>query len=205
MAQRDDEGRSSSPSSPIATAESRWDLLPVPELVDQFPRLREPVIDGLLRRGEVGTVIASPKLGKSWLVYGVAAAVAAGRDWLGWQTQRGRVLIVDLELHPETLAYRLGFVTGRLGLTPEETAGIEVLPLRGRSVDIHQITARADLLAGRDLLIIDALYRILPAGTSENDNSQMAAVYNAVDALARETGAAVLLVHHSSKGCREQR
>src|SRR5690606_29377454 len=54
--------------------------------------------------------------------------------------------------------------------------------------------------AGYAVIAFDAFYRFLPAGTGENDNAQMAAMYNAIDALAADAGCAVVLNHHSSKG-----
>ncbi len=50
------------------------------------------------------------------------------------------------------------------------------------------------------LIILDALYRVLPQNTDENSNANMATVYNVVDAMAETTGAAAALVHHASKG-----
>lgn len=38
------------------------------QLVSKFPRLREQVIDGLLRQGELMNVMAPPKSRKTWLV-----------------------------------------------------------------------------------------------------------------------------------------
>jgi hypothetical protein len=50
------------------------------------------------------------------------------------------------------------------------------------------------------LIVLDAWYRMLPEGCSENENSDMAPLYNAVDRYAEHLGCAFLLVHHSSKG-----
>ena len=52
-------------------------------LIVDHPKLAEPVIDGLLRRGETGNIIADPKRGKSWLAYGLILSVATGDPWLG--------------------------------------------------------------------------------------------------------------------------
>ena len=51
-----------------------------------------------------------------------------------------------------------------------------------------------------DLIIIDALYRILPEGTSENDNAQITRVFNKLDNIAKKNDCAVINIHHSSKG-----
>jgi hypothetical protein len=41
---------------------------------------------------------------------------------------------------------------------------------------------------------------MLPQGTSENDNAQIAGIYNTIDNYAASTDAAWFLIHHSTKG-----
>jgi RecA-family ATPase len=53
------------------------------------------------------------------------------------------------------------------------------------------------------LIILDAMYRMLPDGMSENDNAAMAQVYNRVNRYAAMSGAAIVIVHHSTKGSQE--
>src|SRR5574344_643012 len=81
--------------------------IPIGELVKAYPTMRPVLIDGFLRLGETMNLIAPPKTGKSWLVTDLALAVAMGTDWFGFQCERGRVLIIDNELHKETTADRV--------------------------------------------------------------------------------------------------
>lgn len=176
-----------------------WPIVPLSELSTAHPKLRPVLIDGYLRLGETMNVIASPKVGKSWLVAGLAFAVANGREWMGARCSKGRVLLVDNELHPETLTDRLRRVADAMG---ETMGGLDVLSLRGQGADIHQLAGRFERLRPGDysLIVLDAFYRFLPQGTNENDNCQMMHVYNLLDHIARQTGAGVAVVHHSSKG-----
>ena len=50
------------------------------------------------------------------------------------------------------------------------------------------------------LVILDAWYRFLPPGISENDNAQVMALYNRIDAYTAHLGTAWVNVHHASKG-----
>lgn len=50
------------------------------------------------------------------------------------------------------------------------------------------------------LIVIDALYKALPADVDENSNGQITAVYNLLDGYAQQMKAAIILVHHTSKG-----
>lgn len=178
-------------------------IIDVVDLIAQHPALREPVVEGLFRRGETINIIAKSKIGKSWLGYGLGLSVAHGRDWFGFPTRRGRVLLLDNELHAETLAYRLRTVMFAMGLSPADSRGwFDVVALRGQSRDIHAVgpILRSIPRDKYSLILIDAFYRLLPDGTSENDNAQMTQVYNAVDAYGEQTGAAIELTHHATKG-----
>lgn len=170
----------------------------VAELAKAFPRRSEPVVDGLVRRGETMNIIASPKTGKTWLVHALARAVSRGESWLEHSTQKGRVLICDAELHPGELHERLRVSLG----ADMMSAAIDVLPLRGQGVDLNRLgeQLRGVGPGGYSLIVVDALYRFLPEGVSENDNSAMMRVYNSLDQIAARTQAAVAIVHHASKG-----
>lgn len=91
------------------------------QLRRQFPEQKQPVIDGLLRRGEVCNVVSMSKVGKSWLGYSLALSVITGREWLGqFPTRRGKVLLIDNELHPETLAKRIPDVAHAMAIKAAE-------------------------------------------------------------------------------------
>lgn len=175
--------------------------VPVSQLCNEYPYLREPVVEGILRRGETCNIIAAPKVGKSYLGCGLAYSVATGRPWLSHDTTQGRVLIIDNELHPETLASRLDAIAYAMQIPLAERDMVEVVRLRGRSIPVDAMDNRLEVEPGRySLVILDALYRTIPAGVSENDNAAMMAIYNRIDSYADRWGAAIAVIHHSSKG-----
>ena len=174
-------------------------------LIDGYPELRPVVIEGILRRGETANIIAAAKIGKTYLVYLLAWCIVTGMSWLSHAVTKGRVLIIDNELHPETLAHRLDWIANKLMINRSDYADtIDVITLRGQNINIHDIERRlATIKPGTySLVIIDALYRTIPQGTSENDNAMMMAIYNKLDyyASASQWDCAIAVVHHSSKG-----
>lgn len=174
------------------------------DLIRNNPALAPVLIDGLLRRGETANIIAAPKRGKSWMTYGLALSVATGRAWLDrYQTHQGRVLLIDNELHPTTLAYRLPKVADAMGIAETEYAyNLDIFTLRGKLLNIEEVASKL-AQHGRgyySLIIIDAWYRMIPAGVSENDNAEMTQLYNLIDQCAAATNAGWCLVHHASKG-----
>jgi RecA-family ATPase len=173
-------------------------------LIGRYPDRRPPIIEGLLRQGETMNLIAAPKVGKSWLSLGLPIAVATGEPWIGtFPTRRGKVLIIDNELHLETSAHRLRLMVQALNL-PTALIGeaIHVVNLRGRLADLRQLgVGLKQIDRGRyALVIIDAFYRALPLGTDENSNAAVAELYNLLDTYADALGAGFTLIHHSSKG-----
>ncbi len=173
------------------------------ELMSKYPDRRPAVIDGLLRVGETMNVIAPSKTGKSWLTLSLAFAVHTGRPWLSsFQTRQGMVLVIDNELHRETITHRLRTLAGALNWPTEDVARIDIMALRGRLENLYRLgDDLRKIERGRyALVIIDAWYRTLPQGTDENDNASMAALYNQLDCIADKVGASFALVHHASKG-----
>jgi hypothetical protein len=174
------------------------------ELRAAHPKLRDSVVYGLLRRGETMNIIAPPKVGKSWLVYDFALSLCLGFPWLNrFQTTAGRVLIIDNELHPETIAHRIPLVAQARGFEPSAYADrLFVHSLRGRIKDLYQLGGffERQRLERWDVVIIDAWYRCLPADVDENANGEVAQLFNCLDHYASITGAAFVQIHHSSKG-----
>lgn len=176
----------------------------VRQMVAECPTLREPIIHGLLREGETMNVIASPKVGKSWLVTDLALAVATGKKWLNlFDTEQGNVLIIDNELHRETSAHRIPKVMEARGISMDE-AGDNIVGknVRGRLKDLNKLATYFEKLRpGRfKVIILDAFYRFMPKDTDENDNGTIGHLYNILDIHSLRLNCAFVLVHHSTKG-----
>ncbi len=198
----------------VALAENHWAQdrappapprpLPVRELMAAHRSLRAPLIHGVLRRGETMNVIAPPKTGKSWLVLALAMAVATGRKWLDtFDTVAGNVLIIDNELHAETLAHRIPQVAECLRIGMNEIADtVSVQSLRGQLRDIFTLGQYFEAIEPGHyaLVVLDAFYRFMPRDMDENDNGTMANIYNHIDALADRLGCSFVLIHHATKG-----
>ena len=172
-------------------------------LPTEEPQLRPIVLDGLIRRGEVCNWIASPKTGKTWLVYTLLARMIEGKPWAGHQTRPSKVLLIDNELHPETAASRLWRVFRQTGFPAEEVGKcVDAAFVRGKRATVEDLeaTIRERGRGAYGLVVIDAAYRFIPKGTDENSNSDMTQFYNHLDAIAAAGDCAILLVHHATKG-----
>ena len=173
------------------------------DLSRTFPNLRRPIIHGLLRSGETMNIISAPKVGKSWLVTALAINASRGEPWLGYPCAKSKVLLIDNELHVETLANRVNLVSRELGINQSELFDLTTKNMRGLLVDFNKLDLGLleRIKKGRfDMVILDAFYRFLPAGTSENDNGAMAKIYNMIDGWAHLLDCCFVLIHHTSKG-----
>lgn len=179
-------------------------------LVEKYPKLQPPVVEGLLREGEVGNIVSVPKVGKSWGVYGLGVSIVMGWDWLGrFPVSQGRVLLIDNELHPSTLAQRIPKVATAMGESrnaffshDQLFDGFDVWSLRGNLRTLEELGSEFDSIEPGyyKLVIFDAKYRFALAGVSENDNAAETIVANTLDKYAAKMNAALLMVHHASKG-----
>lgn len=193
------------------------DLLPVEELPriftysqlqEEYPEEKPYVVDGLYRLGETFNIVGASKTGKSWFALQMALSIVAGRRWLSKETMKGDVLYIDNELQKETLSKRLRCVASAMRIPEQEIdKGFHVISLRGDSRNLNELLPLFKTIGhGRyQLIVMDALYRIIPQGVNENDNGQMKDVYNTIDGYAAMTGAAMSVIHHSPKGDTSQR
>lgn len=159
-----------------------------------------PVVDGLLRRGEVGVIGGASKSFKSWVALDLALGVACGRPWMGRACGRGRVLLVNLELPEWAVRNRLRSIASARGDSPAPDS-IAVWTLRGLNSTAADLRSRISEHRIEDLalVIVDPVYRLL-AGRDENSASDIGDLLGKLAGIALDTGAHVLLPAHFAKG-----
>jgi RecA-family ATPase len=158
------------------------------------------LVEDLLALGDVTMEIGDPNVGKSWLSMDLAVKIANAEEpayWLGHALKKfGKVLYVDEENPLDVVYHRLK----RLGLTSQGARNIRYLFQPGIWLNKDPATLLEEALEFEPVLIVlDSMARIHTA--DENSASAMAQLFKeAIKPLARETGAAVLLLHHTTKG-----
>lgn len=156
----------------------------------EFPDPRWAVRD-LLAEG-VTLLAGQPKVGKSWLVGGVAIAVAAGGKALSaLDCEQGEVLYLALEDHPRRMKDRLSKM---LAGDRAPRALTVAFAYEQERVD-EWLTKR-----NKRLLIIDVLARVrgaMPTGAVQYDHDY--SVMRKIKATADDHELAVVAVHHTRK------
>jgi hypothetical protein len=180
------------------------DMFTFNRLRHEYPTLNDPVIEGILREGEVMNIVAAPKVGKSMLGANIAMCViSGGKLFEQFQCAKGRVLIVDNELHKNLLAHRLTQVADAYGLNLNYAGRmVDILSLRGSLKDVKSISQYFEKIAEKryKIILLDAWYKLLPTGTNENSNADIAGLYSVLDSYAEKVGSSLIVVHHFAKG-----
>lgn len=135
--------------------------------------------------------------GKSWLALAMALGVATGTTGAGIYCRRGRALLLDAENGRDLLRRRLRAA----GVTD----GVEVALADGLDIVTDAAWfAQAIRTTKANLVVIDSL-RMLTSGRDEDKSGAMEAPLSTLRRLARDTGAAIILIHHKGKGSSDYR
>lgn len=165
--------------------------------------LHAPIIDKIVREGETINIVSDSKVGKSWLTLGLGLSICAGRDWMGFPIEQGKVLYLDNELHEPTFCYRVKQIARAMALPEEEYAEhLHVECYRGRLADINAVCNKLRRITPGTykIVVLDSLYRFAPKGFDENSNPDTTEMYNLLDSVAMQIGCAIICIRHSSKG-----
>jgi KaiC/GvpD/RAD55 family RecA-like ATPase len=173
------------------------------EVLDEeaIEKLRPPewLIEGVLTAGGLSCLFGPPGRGKTFLALDFAFSIASGKAWVGREVKKGAVWYVAGEgvydLQPRKKSW-------------QEDRGVKSVPtfyaIRG-DINMADPSWVAELLAAIreydeevSVIIIDTLARCC-VGVDENSVRELGAVIHQCDFLRRETGAAVLLLHHTTK------
>jgi len=181
------------------------DDLPEPESMasvwDNLPDLAPPLIHDVLRQGHKMLLAGPSKAGKSFALIELCIAIAEGKQWLGWDCAKGKIMYVNLELDRASCLHRFKDVYQALGLQPDNLGNIDIWNLRGKSVPMDKLAPKLIRRAAKKnyiAIIIDPIYKVITG--DENSADQMANFCNQFDRVCTELGAAVIYCHHHSKG-----
>lgn len=167
--------------------------LPIPDIV----------LEGIFDLGDKLVIIGSSKLMKSFFLLQLLICFSVGLPFLGWKVPKPRkVALIQFELKAHHFQKRLKNICRALEIDPKHLEDrFLILNARGLGLNGPEGVERikhAIIDFHPDLICFDPLYKI--ATGAENAAEDAKAILNAFDALAEETDAAVVFVHHDAKG-----
>ncbi len=162
----------------------------------------EWIVRGLIERATVGAVYGPPSSGKSFFAVGLAASIATGRSFHGFEVRSpGPVLYMAAEGHgglgrrfrawardsgTDLSAAPLLLSRGRFSLVdPEAVVEIE-----------RAVAAAVEARGAPSLVVVDTWARAM-AGADENLAGDVGRALAALEDIRDRYGCAVLIVHHS--------
>ena len=174
--------------------------------------VRDWIIPGLLLKRNLSMLVAPPSSGKSLLTLQVSVAVALCIQWAGWTPRKAeRVLVINTEDDADEHERRLEGVTREMGVNQSDLAGKLLLPeidniviatKDPRTKSIVRTPLVENLVAtiqhhGIGLVVVDPFAETFEL--DENSNSEVKWAGVLWREVARRTGCALLLVHHTKK------
>ena len=159
----------------------------------------EPIrflVPDMVMEGGVGLIWGKSGSGKTAFLLDLVLSVATGGDFAGRATQQCNVLYAALE-GGHGFRQRLLVGSRHKGLDLGRRVRVCHEPLNvGDDADMNGLALQA-LQNHCKLIVIDTLSASLAGELSENSNNDMAQVLLKLYRLQRQTGASILLVHHS--------
>ncbi|MBQ1557336.1 MAG: AAA family ATPase, partial [Pseudomonas sp.] len=154
--------------------------------------------------GTVGALVSPGGAGKSMLILQLAAQIAGGPDLLEvGELPTGAVVYLPAEDPPVAIHHRLHALGAHLTATQRQAVadGLLIEPLIGRCPNImarEWFDGLKRAAEGRRLMVLDTLRRFHTE--EENASGPMAQVVGRMEAIAADTGCAIVFLHHASKG-----
>jgi hypothetical protein len=191
------------PDSLAATASDKQDALAI---IDAAAFIAEPLpqppelVRGILHLGSKLVFGGDSKSFKTWSLLDLAFSVAHGLPWLSFETTQGRSLFLNFEIQPWSWQKRIQSVAKAKGVTLEP-GRMALINLRGKAARFDFLLPQIQEAAKQDfaLIVLDPIYKLY-GGADENKAGDVAALLNAIEDLAVQTGAAVAFGAHFSKG-----
>jgi AAA domain/DnaB-like helicase N terminal domain len=163
--------------------------------------LPRELVHGVLHQGSKLVLGGASKSYKTWTLLDLAVSVASGQAWLSFETEKGKVLFINLEIQPGFMQRRIEAVA-RAKDVSIEPGQLDVWNLRGHAGHYNTLVAMIKervCHSAYSLIVIDPVYKLY-GDLDENSASAVAQLLNAFESLAVDTGAAVAFGAHYSKG-----
>ena len=174
---------------------------------------RDWVIPGLLLRKNLSVLVAPPGSGKSLLMVQIALMVGAGMQWAGWTPRkREKVLIINAEDDIDEMHRRMFVAAEVMKIDQNELVDWVMLPDQLEIIVIARADNRtktvvrtpliealvATIIAERiGVIVVDPFAETFEG--DENSNSEVKWAGMLWREVARRTGCALMLVHHTRK------
>jgi len=157
------------------------------------------IVEPLFSKGSLSVIVGASGSLKTYAMLDAGLCVAAGKNWLGFPTKQTSVLYIDEESGDSRIAFRVKQI-----MLGEDIPNS--IPFMASPLPRLNFTKDEDVQLLRDqivkhafgLVIIDAMIDVI-GDADENSASSINPVMMQLSKLAKETKAAIILIHHTGK------
>jgi hypothetical protein len=177
----------------------RFTLRGIDYIMEDHPP-KPQLIEKVVSPGSVNIWVGKWGSKKTWSFIDAAVCIAGGKNWLGLKTIQCPVLIIDEESGEDPLsarikqAYKGELITGKPPI--HFISGAQINLLKNPNDQILLISLIGE--TGARLVFIDALADVMVGG-DENTVKDTQPVFMALRRIAKVTGAAIVVIHHSNR------
>ncbi len=157
------------------------------------------LVGDLITESSVNIWYGAPGSRKTWAALDMMVAVSRGEPWLRHATTAAPTLLIDEESGWRRISNRLGMVLR--GHDANGTEPITVHTMMGYDLrDAQHLDHLVGAIrnTGAQLVVVDALVDVMLGG-DENAVKDVQPLMHGIRWVADETGAAIVLIHHSNK------
>ncbi len=155
------------------------------------------VIEGMLPLGSLACMFGPPAGGKSFVALDMAFCVSQGIQWNGLQVDQGAAIYIAGEgiagIAKRIKALSVKYECNDPGQFYLSSGSIDLAESKSVQELLDQLTGKVEI----KLIIIDTLHRNFSG--DENSARDMATLVKHADKLKDQTGATIVVVHHSGK------
>tara|TARA_B100000676_G_C18055627_1_gene834207 strand:- start:320 stop:2296 length:1977 start_codon:yes stop_codon:yes gene_type:complete len=192
------------PSQPIETkSDNQKGTYPIMEISNYYDKHKdkkvEVICDNLIFNQGTTLIAGSDNTGKTWVAFHLAFSIALGKPFLGWETQKKPVLMVQFELRPHMIKERLDNLFKVYGT---DVPNFKIASMSDDDLiftdawdKIFNTLKNEDFKDG--VVIIDNLYTSTDKDIS--DNQAMKPVLQMIRYVAKERNLAIVLIAHHNK------
>jgi len=178
------------------------EIVTLREFVASTPVAPPQIIEGILHQGCKMILGGTSKSNKSWCLLDLALSVASGQPWWGRKCAKTSVVYINFELHNWAIAQRMTALCMARPDCKGMGDALHLWNLRGHNADLTLLRPKLEEQLSRHqfgLIILDPAYKVL-GNRDENANGEIAGLMNELEAMAKSSGAAVVVAHHFAKG-----
>jgi RecA-family ATPase len=182
---------------------TEFNIINASDWIQDEPEELDQVLEGIIDIKDKLAVIGSSKLRKSFLLLQLLLCIATGRRFLNWDIPKPRrIFHIQFEIQSGHFHRRLRRMCKALGITTKELGDrFRILNARGLKLTgkegLEKISSIIEFYHP-EVISIDPFYKLSDGG--ENAIEEVKQILNMLDSLIEENEAALIYVHHDSKG-----